>query len=140
MLVVRRHYRVSIARFLSSKLVYHLSAALWITYLIMAASWRPDWIPDLNPIRRFTGYQCPLTGLTRSVYAAAHGDLIRAFELNPMFPAYILILIYAIALFIRLGAGKVESPSPKPVMLAIVVTMVMTVVVRLVAGLPMRVP
>ncbi len=124
---------------LLTKVAYWGSIVLWLLYVIVAASWRPNGIPDLNPIRRLTGYQCPLTGLTRSIYFAGHGEWKTAFELNPMFPAYLLIVFYGVVVFLLLVTGRVSHVDPKPVLLAIAVTMTLTVVIRLVAGLPMKV-
>ena len=121
------------------KFAYWGSIVLWLLYVIVAASWRPGGIPDLNPIRRLTGYQCPLTGLTRSIYYAAHGEWRTAFELNPMFPGYLLIVLYGVVVFFLLATGRIGHVDPKPVLLAIALTMTLTIAIRLAAGLPMRV-
>ena len=124
---------------LLTKLAYSGSIVLWLLYVVIAASWRPSGIPDLNPIRRLTGYQCPLTGLTRSIYYAAHGEWRTAFELNPMFPAYVSIVFYCSVIFFLLTTGRISRVDPKPILLAVAVTMTLTIVIRLAAGLPMRV-
>ena len=34
--------------------------------------------------KAFTGYHCIGCGLTRAMHALAHGDIVRAFEMNPL--------------------------------------------------------
>ena len=95
-------------------------------------------MPGICLFRRLTGYECPLNGLTRSIYATAHGDLPAAFELNPLFPAYVLVLLYLVVISLRLSTGHLESVDPRPILGVVVAIMALTVIVKLIAGLPMR--
>jgi hypothetical protein len=56
----------------------------------------PDWLvslPSLCPFRWVTGFPCPGCGLTRSVVAAAHGDLGQALAFHPLGLAILLVLL-----------------------------------------------
>lgn len=107
-------------------------------YLVLAATWQPDWVPDISLVRRLTSYEDPLDGLTRSIYASAHGDIAGAFRLNPMFPAYIGIVFYGIYASSRICLGKISSINPVPVLTVVAVTLTLTMVIRILAGLPVR--
>ena len=120
------------------RLVYGASAALWTGYLLLAALWRPPWDLDISLFRRITTYECPLDGLTRSIYAAAHGKFGTAFDLNPMFPLYIAILVYLIFLSVTLSTGRTDSIRPAPVLISVFATMALTIVARVIAGHPLR--
>jgi MFS superfamily sulfate permease-like transporter len=49
------------------------------------------------PLRFVTGIPCPMCGMTRGVTAAVHGNLGRAFELNP---ASIMLVLFAVVLLV----------------------------------------
>lgn len=107
-------------------------------YLVLAATWQPDWMPDISLVRRLTTYEDPLDGLTRSIYSSAHGNFSAAFKLNPMFPAYIGIVLYGIYASSRMFLGKIKSIDPLPVLTVVAITLTLTIVIRLLAGLPIR--
>ncbi len=46
--------------------------------------------------RTFTGLYCPGCGITRMLHALAHGDVVRAFEMNAM----VLAMLPALALLV----------------------------------------
>ena len=90
------------------RIVYGLSAVLWVLYLVLAATWQPGWIPDISLMRQITTFGCPLNGLTSSIFAVAHGEIISAFRLNPMFSVYVAILGYLIVTTTRLSFGFID--------------------------------
>jgi hypothetical protein len=53
--------------------------------------------PGLCPLRATTGVPCPFCGMTRSVTAAVHGDLVHSLVLNP---AGIVFVVLAVALLL----------------------------------------
>ena len=120
------------------RLVFGASALLWVMYLCLAATWQPDWMPDISLVRRLTTYEDPLDGLTRSIYASAHGDISTAFKLNPMFPAYIGIVFYGIFVSLRMFFRESSSINPKPILTVVAITLILTIVIRVLAGLPIR--
>ncbi len=46
------------------------------------------------PWRAFTGFTCPGCGTTRAFHQLLHGDVLAAFQLNPLFVISIPFLIY----------------------------------------------
>ena len=120
------------------RLVFGASALLWVMYLCLAATWQPDWMPDISLVRRLTTYEDPLDGLTRSIYAFAHGDIKAAFKLNPMFPAYIGIVFYGIFVSLRMFFRKTSSINPLPIVTVVAITLILTIVIRVLAGFPIR--
>ena len=120
------------------RILFGASALLWVMYLSLAATWQPDWMPDISLVRRLTTYEDPLDGLTRSIYAFAHGDIIAAFKLNPMFPAYIGIVFYGIFVSLRMFFREPSSINPIPILTVVAITLILTIVIRVLAGLPIR--
>ena len=99
-------------------------------YLVLAATWQPEWMPDISLVRRITTYEDPLDGLTRRIYAFAHGDITAAFKLNPMFPAYIGIVFYGIFASSRMFFRKTSSINPIPILTVVTITLILTIVIR----------
>ena len=54
--------------------------------------------PGLCPLRETTGVPCPFCGMTRSVVAAVHGDIVASLRFNP---GGIVILLLAIVVVVR---------------------------------------
>ena len=120
------------------RILFGASALLWVMYLSLAATWQPDWMPDISLVRRLTSYEDPLDGLTRSIYAFAHGDIIAAFKLNPMFPAYIGIVFYGIFASLRIFFRKTDSINPIPILAVVAITLILTIVIRVLTGVQIR--
>lgn len=59
--------------------------------------------------RTFTGLFCPGCGITRMAHALAHGDLVRAIEMNAMVVAMLPVL--ALMAFNELSARRVLTPA-----------------------------
>ena len=87
---------------------------------------------------RITTFECPLNGLTPSIFAVAHGEIIAAFRLNPMFPVYVAILGYLIVTTTRLSFGFIDSVNAKPILAVTAATMGLTIIVKLIAGWDLR--
>jgi uncharacterized protein DUF2752 len=60
------------------------------------------------PLRTLTGVPCPLCGMTTSVEATVHGDLLAALRANPAGP---LAVLAALALLVRRPAGALRVPT-----------------------------
>jgi hypothetical protein len=120
------------------RLVLGSSALIWMIYLILAATWQPEWMPDISLVRRITTYEDPLDGLTRSIFAFAHGDISAAFKLNPMFPVYIGIVVFGISASLGIFFNKISSINPVPVLIVVVITLILTMAIRVLADLPIR--
>ena len=88
--------------------------------------------------RGLTTYEDPLDGLTRSIYASTHGDITAAFKLNPMFPAYVGIVVYGAYITLGICLGKINSVNPVPILTVVAITMALTIVIRVLARLPLR--
>ena len=89
-------------------------------------------------MRRITTFECPLNGLTPSIFAVAHGEIIAALRLYPMFPVNIAILGYLIVTTTRLSFGFIDSVNAKPILAVTAATMGITVIVKLIAGWYLR--
>ena len=48
------------------------------------------------PFRALTGYTCPGCGSTRGMHQLLHGNLLAAFELNPLLLLALPFLLYAL--------------------------------------------
>jgi hypothetical protein len=68
-----------------------LAAAIAATMLYRFPPDRYAFYPPC-PFHAFTGWDCPGCGTTRAIAAMLHGDLLRAFSLNPLLPLFMLIL------------------------------------------------
>ena len=76
-------------------------AFLWLTPAVVAVGlflFEPGrWgFYPVCPFRALTGFTCPGCGSTRALYHLVHGELIPAFELNPLFVLSLPLLIYAL--------------------------------------------
>ncbi len=67
-----------------------------LAILVAAAAVPPDWIgglPTLCPFRLLTGLPCPGCGMTRSLVALTHGDVLGALFFHPLGPIVALALV-----------------------------------------------
>lgn len=75
-------------------------ALIWLTmavgaaYLFVFEPGRSGFFPDC-PFRLLTGLNCPGCGTTRGLHHLLHGDLIGAFQFNPLMMLLLPIFLYA---------------------------------------------
>jgi hypothetical protein len=53
------------------------------------------------PFHTLTGFNCPGCGTTRALHQLLHGNVVTAFELNPLTILLLPVLAWALALFTR---------------------------------------
>jgi hypothetical protein len=63
--------------------------------------------PTVCPLFATTGIPCPLCGMTRSVSAAVHGNILQSLSYNPAGIAFIALAIYA---FFRPEVVRAKPP------------------------------
>lgn len=63
------------------------------------------------PFRALTGFTCPGCGSTRGLHHLLHGDLLGAFQLNPLFVIALPFMLYA---FIRYSSSVIRQRPLKP--------------------------
>jgi hypothetical protein len=78
------------------------AALIWLTliagavYIFFFEPGRSGFFP-VCPFRALTGFTCPGCGTTRGLHKLLHGDIIGAFQLNPLmlvlFPVLFLVLV-----------------------------------------------
>ena len=76
-----------------------MAAALWgllavaAAYLFFFEPGRTGFFP-VCPFRALTGFNCPGCGTARGLHQLLHGNLLTAFELNPLLVLWLPVLIY----------------------------------------------
>ena len=87
---------------LEGLLYRRLTAALiWLTlavgavYIFVFEPGRSGFFP-VCPFRALTGFTCPGCGTTRGLHKLFHGDVIGAFQLNPLMMLLLPILFYVL--------------------------------------------
>ena len=76
-------------------LLIWLSIAIGATYLFIFEPGRTGFFPAC-PFRLVTGFACPGCGSTRGLHRLVHGDVIGAFEFNPLMVLSLPFLLYAL--------------------------------------------
>jgi len=71
-----------------------LSLAAGAAYLFIFEPGKTGFFPAC-PFRTLTGFTCPGCGSTRGLHRLLHGDVIGAFEFNPLLVLSLPFLIYA---------------------------------------------
>ena len=69
--------------------------ALGTTYLFLFEPGKTGFFP-VCPFRALTGFTCPGCGSTRGLHRLLHGDVVAAFELNPLLIVSLPFLLYAL--------------------------------------------
>jgi hypothetical protein len=82
-----------ILRLRMTMLLVWLSLAAGFTYLFIFEPGKSGFFP-ICPFRALTGLQCPGCGSTRGLYRLLHGDVVAAFELNPLFVLSLPFLVF----------------------------------------------
>jgi hypothetical protein len=82
------------SRRLTAALIW-LSIATGSVYLFIFEPGRTGFFPAC-PFRMLTGFTCPGCGSTRGLHRLVHGDVIGAFEFNPLMLVLLPFLLYAL--------------------------------------------
>src|SRR5881392_3121848 len=88
-----------------------MAALLWATlaagavYLYLFEPGKSGFFPAC-PFRALTGLNCPGCGSTRGLHRLLHGDVIAAFEFNPLMVVSVPFLLYAL---VRYTAAAVSG-------------------------------
>jgi len=83
-----------------------MAATMWgllasgAAYLFVFTPGSAGFFP-LCPFRALTGFTCPGCGATRALHQLLHGNLIAAFELNPLLMLAIPVLGWLLVLFTK---------------------------------------
>src|SRR2546430_3636495 len=78
-----------------------MAALLWATlaagaiYLYLFEPGKSGFFPAC-PFRTLTGFNCPGCGSTRGLHRLLHGDVVAAFEFNPLLMISLPFLLYAL--------------------------------------------
>jgi hypothetical protein len=81
-------------RRLTALLVW-LTLAVGATYLFIFEPGKSGFFPAC-PFRVLTGFTCPGCGSTRGLHRLLHGDVVAAFEFNPLMVLSLPFLLYAL--------------------------------------------
>jgi hypothetical protein len=76
-------------------LLIWLSIAIGATYLFFFEPGKTGFFPAC-PFRLITGFTCPGCGSTRGLHCLVHGDIVGAFEFNPLMVVALPFLLYAL--------------------------------------------
>lgn len=83
-----------VKRRLTALLVW-LTLAVGATYLFIFEPGKTGFFPAC-PFRTLTGFTCPGCGSTRGLHRLLHGDVVAAFEFNPLMVVSLPFLLYAL--------------------------------------------
>lgn len=82
----------------STVLLLWLAAAAAAVFLFIIEPGKVTFLP-LCPFRALTGFQCPGCGTTRGLHQLLHGNLVAAFELNPLLILSLPFVLFAMLRF-----------------------------------------
>lgn len=83
-----------VRRRLSALLIW-LTLAAGTSYLFLFEPGKTGFFP-VCPFRTLTGFICPGCGSTRGLHRLLHGDVVGAFEFNPLLIVFLPFLVYAL--------------------------------------------
>jgi len=86
-------------------LLIWFSVAIGATYLFIFEPGKTGFFPAC-PFRTLTGFTCPGCGSTRGLHRLLHGDIVSAFEFNPLMVLLLPFLLYAL---VRYTAAAVRG-------------------------------
>lgn len=102
------------------------SLAVGSVYLFLFEPGRSGFFPGC-PFRMLTGFTCPGCGSTRGLHRLLHGDIVSAFEFNPLLVLSLPFLIFALLRYTNAAvAGKpvrVSRLKPKYIWMLFAVIM-----------------
>ncbi len=84
-----------IARRRWTALLVWLTLAVGAGYLFIFEPGKTGFFPAC-PFRTLTGFTCPGCGSTRGLHRLLHGDIVGAFEFNPLMVVALPFLLYAL--------------------------------------------
>ncbi|HSS22723.1 MAG TPA: DUF2752 domain-containing protein [Pyrinomonadaceae bacterium] len=73
-----------------------LSIAAASTYLLIFEPGKTGFFPSC-PFRMLTGFTCPGCGSTRGLHRLLHGDVVAAFQFNPLMVLALPFMLYALS-------------------------------------------
>jgi len=76
-------------------LLIWFSITIGATYLFIFEPCKTGFFPAC-PFRTLTGFTCPGCGSTRGLHRLLHGDIVSAFEFNPLMVLSLPFLLYAL--------------------------------------------
>lgn len=83
-----------VSRRLTALLIW-LTLAVGATYLFIFEPGKTGFFPAC-PFRTLTGFTCPGCGSTRGLHRLLHGDVVAAFEFNPLMIVALPFLLFAL--------------------------------------------
>jgi hypothetical protein len=102
---------------LEGPMTRRLSAAtLWVllavgaAYLFFFQPGRTGFFPPC-PFRTLTGFACPGCGTTRGLHQLLHGNIVAAFELNPLM--MLLLPLLGLVLIVYTRSAVTNRPMPR---------------------------
>lgn len=84
-----------------------LTLAIGSVYIFIFEPGKTGFFP-VCPFRAFTGFTCPGCGTTRGLHKLLHGDVIGAFQLNPLMFVVLPFLLYVLIRYTR--AAVLDRP------------------------------
>jgi len=88
-----------------------ISLALCAVYLLLFEPGKSGFFLAC-PFRKITGFTCPGCGSTRALHRLIHGDVIAAFQFNPLFVLALPLLLYVLVRYTDAAIrGKALNPK-----------------------------
>lgn len=84
-----------VARSRLAVLLFWLSLAAASGYLLLFEPGKSGFFLAC-PFRKLTGFTCPGCGSTRALHRLIHGDVVAAFQFNPLFILALPLLVYVL--------------------------------------------
>ena len=92
------------------------AAAIWVSlavggaYLYWFEPGKTGFFPSC-PFRALTGFNCPGCGTTRALHQLLHGNVVSAFELNPLMILLLPVVVYALVSFTKSAITRRPMPN-----------------------------
>jgi hypothetical protein len=92
------------------------AAAIWASlavggaYLYWFEPGKTGFFPSC-PFRALTGFNCPGCGTTRALHQLLHGNVVSAFELNPLMILLLPVVVYALVSFTKSAITRRPMPN-----------------------------
>lgn len=100
-----------VARSRLAVLLFWLSLAAASGYLLLFEPGKSGFFLAC-PFRKLTGFTCPGCGSTRALHRLIHGDVVAAFQFNPLFTLALPLLVYVLLRYTDAAIrGKPINPN-----------------------------